>query len=54
MKTMSTAEVRDLLGISPEQIDEWERDTADGALHGESRGAVVTGRPLMLARRPDK
>lgn len=45
---MSTAEVRDVFGIAPEQLDVWERDAVDGVLHGKPRGEVVTGRPLLF------
>lgn len=48
MKTISTSEVRDMFGIAPEQHDAWERDAADGVLHGTPRGEVVTGRPLLF------
>lgn len=34
--------------ISAETLDKWERDAADGILHGEPRVKVVMGRPLLF------
>ena len=47
MKTITVKEAEERLGISPEQLDEWEHDATRGMLHGEPRGDV-TGRPLLF------
>lgn len=48
MKVMTSKEIEDRFGIDASQLDAWERDAADGVLHGEPRGAVVSGRPLLF------
>jgi hypothetical protein len=48
MRVMTSEEVRDKFGITPEQVDEWESDAANGVLHGEPCGEVVMGRPLLF------
>lgn len=48
MKAMTSREIEDRFGITAEQLDTWERDATGGILHGEPRGEIVTGRPLMF------
>ena len=48
MRVMTAKEIEGKLDISYEQLDEWERDASEGILHGDPRGEVVMGRPLLL------
>lgn len=48
MKVMTAKEIEGKLDISYEQLDEWERDASEGILHGDPRGEVVMGRPLLF------
>ncbi len=48
MKVMTAREVENRFGITSEQLDQWEQDAAQGTLHGEPRGEVITGRPLLF------
>ena len=48
MAAMSAKEVQEKFGITVEELDTWEKDAARGILHGEPRGEVIVGRPLMF------
>ena len=50
MKVLSAQEVEERFGITPEQLDQWEKDASDGIFHGEPSGPVVTGpgRPMKF------
>lgn len=48
MRVMTNGEIEESLGISAETLSEWERDAANGILHGEPRGEVIMGRPLLF------
>ncbi len=48
MRIAAAEEIEDRFGLGSEVLDEWERDAADGVLHGEPRGEVVMGRPLLF------
>lgn len=48
MRVMTAKEIEGKFDISYEQLDEWERDASEGILHGEPRGEVVMGRPLLF------
>lgn len=48
MAVMSAKEIEEKFGISAEQLDAWEKDASQGILHGEPRGEVIVGRPLLF------
>lgn len=45
---MAGRTIRERFGVTDEQLDSWEIDTSHGVFHGELRGGVVAGRPLMF------
>ncbi len=45
---MAEQTIRELFGVTDEQLDSWEKDASSGVFHGEPRGGVVAGRPLMF------
>lgn len=45
---MNGNDIRKKFGVTDEQLDAWEKDAAQGIFHGEPRGDVVVGRPLMF------
>lgn len=47
---MSDSTVLEQFGVTDEQLDAWEEDAAQGIFHGEPRGEVVVGRPLMFGQ----
>lgn len=48
MEVIPSSKVEAMLGVGPDQVDAWERDAAEGKLHGTPRGEVVAGRPRMF------
>lgn len=48
MTVMTTKEIEEKFGVTEEQLDAWEKDASEGVLHGEPRGEVLVGRPLMF------
>ena len=48
MKVMTSEELEREFDITEEQLDSWEKDAAAGILHGEPRGEVIAGRPLLF------
>lgn len=50
MKVMPAEEIGERLGITAEQLDQWDEDASRGVFHSEPSGPVVTGpgRPMMF------
>lgn len=48
MRVMTAEELEKEFGIAGDQLDSWEKDAAEGILHGEPRGEVIVGRPLLF------
>lgn len=48
MKVMNAREIEDRFGITEAELDVLECDASKGIFHGEPRGDVVVGRPLMF------
>lgn len=48
MRVLTDKEAEEMFGVTKEQLDQWEEDAANGTFHGEPRGEVVYGRPLMF------
>ena len=43
---MKTAkELEEMFGVTAEQLDEWEKEAAQGILPGEQVGEIIVGRP---------
>ena len=51
MTVMSAREIEERFGITADQLDAWEKDASEGILHGEPRGEVVVGRPLLFGEK---
>ena len=51
VKVLNDTEIEERFGITSEQLDKWERDVENGIFHGEPRGEVVRGRPLMFGEK---
>ncbi|GAA6487956.1 MULTISPECIES: antitoxin [Gordonibacter] len=46
---MKTAkELEEMFGVTAEQLDEWEKEAAQGILPGEQVGEIIVGRPLKF------
>jgi len=54
MKVMTSREIEERFGIASEQLDEWEQDASRGTLHGEPRGEVLVGRPLLFGEETEQ
>ena len=50
-KVLTPEEVEFKYGLTSEQIDQWEREAADGILPGRPSGEVMRGRPLMFGEK---
>ncbi len=48
MAVLTAKEIEKKFGITEEQLDAWEKDAAKGIFHGDPRGEVIAGRPLMF------
>ena len=48
MKVLTSGEVEEKFGLSPDLVARMEDDAAHGVLHGEPRSEVVRGRPFMF------
>ena len=47
-RVMTSKEIEAEFGIPAEQLGQWADDAEKGIYHGEPRGEVVRGRPLMF------
>ena len=47
-RVMASKEIEAEFGISAEQLGRWADDAEKGIYHGEPRGEVLRGRPLMF------
>ncbi|MBQ9069149.1 MAG: hypothetical protein IJ131_08835 [Eggerthellaceae bacterium] len=47
-KVMTSKEIESKFGIPSGQIEQWAEDAEKGVYHGEPRGEVVRGRPLLF------
>lgn len=45
---MTSKEIEAEYGIPAEQLERWANDAEKGVFHGEPRGKVVRGRPLLF------
>lgn len=45
---MNDKDMLEEFGVTDEQLEAWEADAAKGIFHGEPRGEVVVGRPLLF------
>lgn len=48
MKVLTAKEVEEKYGLTEEDLDRMEADVMNGIFHGEPRGPVIMGRPLMF------
>ncbi|WP_321972155.1 hypothetical protein [Paratractidigestivibacter sp.] len=50
MKALSAQQVEERFGITPEQLEQWEKYVSQGILPSEPRGPVITGpgRPMKF------
>lgn len=48
MRVLAADQIEERFGVTEEQLDQLERDAAEGVLHGEPRGEVIMGRPLLF------
>ena len=47
-RVMTSVEIESEFGIPAEQLAQWADDAEKGIYHGEPRGEVVRGRPLLF------
>ena len=47
-RVMTSKEIEAEFGIPAEQLGQWADDAERGVYHGEPRGEVVRGRPLLF------
>ena len=47
-RVMKSKEIEAEFGIPADQLEQWAEDAGGGVYHGELRGEVVRGRPLMF------
>lgn len=47
-KRLTANEVEERFCLTPKQLDKMEEEAAAGILHGEPRGEIVHGRPLLF------
>ena len=47
-RVMTSGEIEAEFGLPAEQLEQWSADAERGIYHGEPRGEVVRGRPLMF------
>ena len=47
-RVMTSKEIEAEFGIPADQLEQWADDAEKGVYHGEPRGEVVRGRPLMF------
>jgi hypothetical protein len=48
MKVMTSAEFEQEFELTSDYLDALEKDTSEGILHGEPRGEVIVGHPMMF------
>ncbi|MBR2835637.1 MAG: hypothetical protein IKE43_08030 [Coriobacteriales bacterium] len=50
MTVLTSQEIEEQFGITADQLDMWESDVCNGIFHGEPRGEVIVGRPLLFGQ----
>ncbi len=48
MAVMNSKEIEEKYGVGKDELDALEEDATNGVFHGEPRGDVIVGRPLMF------